>query len=208
MEVVNTVLPVFLIIAVGALFRRFRFYGEDFARGLSRLVYYIALPALLFYKMAASEFNFSQAGKAYMIVLCGMAGCVIVAYIAAIIMKLRTASTGAFVQGAFRGNLAYVGLPIVVYYTSYAHSTAYARVPVIAALVLGMMVPAYNLVAIIVLLAGKERLGISAVKNILYETLRNRYTSFICRQGARCTFPNGFTVGPFVNRCLAGRASA
>jgi predicted permease len=173
MEVINTVLPVFLIIAVGALFRRFRFYGDDFARGLSRLVYYIALPCLLFYRMAVSQFNFSQAGKAYLIVLCGLVGCVIIAYIAVVIMKLPTASTGAFVQGAFRGNLAYIGLPIVVYYTSYTNNAAYAQVPVIAALVLGMTVPVYNLVAIMVLLAGKQKLDIRAAKHMLFETLRN-----------------------------------
>lgn len=173
MEVINTVLPVFLIIAVGALFRRFRFYGEDFARGLSRLVYYIALPCLLFYRMAVSEFNFSQAGKAYFVVLCGMAGCVIAAYIAAAVMRLPSASTSAFVQGSFRSNLAYVGLPIVIYYASYSYNSAYARVPVIAALVLGMMVPAYNLMAIIVLLAGKHKLNIHAVRHVLFETVRN-----------------------------------
>jgi predicted permease len=102
-----------------------------------------------------------------------MAGCVIAAYIAVAVMKLPAASTSAFVQGSFRGNLAYVGLPIVVYYASYTHNDAYARVPVIAALVLGMMVPAYNLVAIIVLLAGKQKLDIRAAKHILFETLRN-----------------------------------
>jgi predicted permease len=47
MEVINTVLPVFLIIAVGGLLRRFGFFSADFAGGFARLVYYVALPALL-----------------------------------------------------------------------------------------------------------------------------------------------------------------
>ncbi len=58
MEVFNTILPVFVIIALGALLRRFGFISADFARGLTRLVYWVALPAFLFYKMAASQFAF------------------------------------------------------------------------------------------------------------------------------------------------------
>jgi predicted permease len=173
MEVINTVLPVFLIIAVGALFRRFRFYGEDFARGLSRLVYYIALPALLFYKMAVSEFNFSQAGEAYLIVLCGMVGCVAVAYAVAAVLRLSASSTAAFVQGSFRGNLAYIGLPIVVYGSAYSDSTGVEQVSVIAALVLGMTVPVYNIVAVTVLLAGRQKLDSRAAGRVLFETMRN-----------------------------------
>lgn len=173
MGVVNTVLPVFLIIAAGVLLRRFGFVSEDFSKGLSRLVYYVGLPALLFHEMAASEFAFSQAGRAYLVVLCGMVGCVVVAYAAASLMKLPAASTAAFVQGSFRGNLAYIGLPIVVYSAAYSHGAGREQVSAIAALVLGMAVLVYNVVAVVVLLAGRQKLDSSAAGRVAIETAKN-----------------------------------
>ena len=173
MGVVNTVLPVFLIIAAGVLLRRFGFVREDFSRGLSRLVYYVGLPALLFHEMAASQFAFSQASRAYLVVLCGMVACVAVAYAAASLMKLPAASTAAFVQGSFRGNLAYIGLPIVVYGAAYSHGAGLERVSAIAALVLGLTVPVYNVVAVVVLLAGRQKLDSSAAGRVALETVKN-----------------------------------
>jgi len=173
MGVINTVMPVFLIIAVGGLLRRFGFFSADFARGFARLVYYVALPCLLFYKMAASEFNFSQAGRAYLVIICGMVGCIVVAYAVTALMRLPAASTAAFVQGSFRGNLAYIGLPIVLYGAAYSDNAGGEQVSFIAALVLGMTVPAYNIAAITVLLAGKQKLDTSAWKRVVFETVRN-----------------------------------
>ncbi len=173
MGVVNTVLPVFLIVAVGGLLRRFGFFSADFARGFARLVYYVALPCLLFYKMAASEFNFSQAGRTYLVVLCGMVGCVAVGYAVAAVMRLPAASRAAFVQGSYRGNLAYIGLAIVVYGAAYSDNAGGEQVAVIAALVLGMIVPVYNITAITVLLAGKHKLDRNAWRRVVFETVRN-----------------------------------
>jgi predicted permease len=173
MEVVNTVLPVFIVIAAGALLRRFHFFGDDFARGLAKLVYYVGLPALLFYKMAEAQFVFSHAAKTYLVVLCGMAACLIAAYAVSKAMKLGRAATAAFVQGSFRGNLAYIGLPIVVYGAAYSQQPDSDQVAFIEALVLGMTVPVYNVVAVIVLLTARQKLDGSAAKRILIETARN-----------------------------------
>ena len=49
MEILHAVLPVFLVIAIGAGARRFRFIGQEFIDTANALVYYLLLPALLFY---------------------------------------------------------------------------------------------------------------------------------------------------------------
>jgi hypothetical protein len=123
--------------------------------------------------MAASQFAFAQAGKAYLVVVCGMVGCIVVSYIVATLMKLPAVSAASFVQGAFRGNLAYIGLPIVLYCNSYPGGKGYGDVAVIAVLVLGMMVPVYNIAAVTVLLAGRQKLDSSAWKRVVIETVRN-----------------------------------
>ena len=57
MEILHAVLPVFLVIAIGAGARRFRFIGQEFIDTANALVYYLLLPALLFYKIGTSNFR-------------------------------------------------------------------------------------------------------------------------------------------------------
>ncbi|HJX15420.1 MAG TPA: AEC family transporter, partial [Candidatus Deferrimicrobiaceae bacterium] len=57
MDILQAVLPVFLVIAIGAAARRFRFIGEPFIDTANTLVYYLLLPALLFYKIGTSNFR-------------------------------------------------------------------------------------------------------------------------------------------------------
>ena len=59
MEILQAVLPVFLVIAIGATARRFRFIGEPFIDTANRLVYYFLLPALLFYKIGTVITSYS-----------------------------------------------------------------------------------------------------------------------------------------------------
>jgi hypothetical protein len=102
-----------------------------------------------------------------------MAGCIIVSYIAAIFMKLPATSVASFVQGAFRGNLAYIGLPIVLYCNTFSENQGCEQVATIAVLVLGMTVPVYNFVAVVVLLASKHKLNSNTWRRVLIKTVRN-----------------------------------
>ncbi|MCA9871792.1 MAG: AEC family transporter, partial [Anaerolineae bacterium] len=54
MIVVNVLAPIFLLIGLGLFLRRQRFASEDFFRNLNRLIYWVALPALLFTKTATA----------------------------------------------------------------------------------------------------------------------------------------------------------
>lgn len=158
MEVINTVLPVFLIIAVGALLRRFGFFSDDFVKGINKLVYWVGLPALLFLKVASAEYNYQLAGKTFLVVCAGMLCCIAAAYIAALLLRMPAPAMGAFVQGAFRGNLYFIGLAVIIYsFTDCPHETStYAEN--IAVLVLAFIIPVYNIAAVIVLLIGRQKL--------------------------------------------------
>ncbi len=45
MDILNTMVPVFGIIGLGALLARIGFLSDALAEGLNRTVYYVALPA-------------------------------------------------------------------------------------------------------------------------------------------------------------------
>ena len=53
--VIDSVFPIFALIACGFVGGRFRFVSEAAAKGLSDFVYYLAVPALLFRTMATSS---------------------------------------------------------------------------------------------------------------------------------------------------------
>lgn len=145
MEILQAVLPVFLVIAIGAGARRLRFIGQEFIDTANALVYYLLLPALLFYKIGTSNFreafNAPLVGGGYLATVATF----LLATPLSRRLGISPAAQGAFVQGAFRANLAYVGLPIVFS----AVGDAGLRK---AGILLGFMVPLLNILAVTALL--------------------------------------------------------
>ncbi len=150
------VLPVFLVIGLGCCLKWTGLVDSSFVFGLNRLVYYIALPALLFYKIALADFSASFNGR----LLVGMLATVFLAFLLsygfAVLRSYPPEVRGSFCQGAFRGNLAYIGLAIV--FNAYGEEGLAA-----AGILLGFMVPFFNLLAIIALLLphrhNEQRMG-------------------------------------------------
>ncbi|MFA7485368.1 MAG: AEC family transporter, partial [Phycisphaerae bacterium] len=69
MEVINILLPVFIIIALGTILRRTNFMSQEVALGLNRLVFWVGLPSLLFYEVATAKYDYHLAGKTFLVVL-------------------------------------------------------------------------------------------------------------------------------------------
>jgi len=110
--ILNTLAPVFLLIAIGAGLQRSGFLSPGFLKEANRVTYWLGLPALLFSQLAGS-FHTGEAARMMLGVMLAATGLVIVVgYIAARLLRVP-AATGTLVQGAFRGNLAFVGLPII-----------------------------------------------------------------------------------------------
>jgi len=169
MEILQAVLPVFLVIAIGATARRFRFIGEDFIDTANRLVYYFLLPALLFYKIGTS--NFREAFNAQLVI--GGYAATVVTFLVATLLSRKMAITpgerGSFVQATVRGNLAYMGLPIVFSSVGDIGLTK-------AGILLGFMVPLINSLAVVALVTphgnGKQR-GRENARRVAYQLAIN-----------------------------------
>ncbi|APG26589.1 hypothetical protein A7E78_01155 [Syntrophotalea acetylenivorans] len=145
-EISIIILPVFFVIGLGYLLRRSGLIDDRFLYQANRLIYFIGLPSLLFHKIATADFSATFNGRmvtgATVVMLSGL----IISYsYAAIGRKYRYEDRGAFSQGAFRGNLAYIGLPIV--FSAYGDA-AFAR----AGMFMGCLVPVINLLSILALL--------------------------------------------------------
>ena len=162
MLILNTLAPVFLLIALGAVLQRTAFVSPGFLREANRVTYWLGLPALLFSQLAGS---FHQAEGAKMMLgtmLGATGGAIVAAYLFAWLMRVPGSSVGTFVQGGFRGNLAFIGLPIIYALpdTVFADGLS-ARTAAI--IIIAPMMVIYNIVSVIVLLLSQHRLGFAMV---------------------------------------------
>ncbi len=115
MVVLESIVPVLILIAFGGALARVRFFADGFFKDLNRLTYFWGLPALLLYKVAEIDLK-SEAGLGLLYTMLIVIGASIaLAYALVFILKVPRDSIGAFVQGSYRGNLAFVGFPVVYF---------------------------------------------------------------------------------------------
>jgi predicted permease len=113
MQIFDILAPVFLLIALGAGLQRSKFVSENFLKEANRVTYWLGLPALLFSQLATSFHGASGAGLMLTVMLAATAGAIAAGYLLGWILRVPGPALGTFVQGGFRGNLAFVGLPII-----------------------------------------------------------------------------------------------
>lgn len=154
--ILNIVLPVFIVILLGYLTKRLRLVDGSFLFHLNRLVYYIALPALLFYKIASADFETSfnlQMVLGYALAVLVM---FILTYIYAAVRGFPREVRGVFSQCAFRGNLAYIGLALI--FNGYGEAGLAS-----GGVMLGFVVPVINFFSIIALLIPYREKRVGAI---------------------------------------------
>lgn len=151
MQIVEILAPVFLVVVLGAVLRRLSVVPEEFGPQANRLVYWVALPVLLFRKLSAPGEAAEGAFALSAVMASGTVAAIAAAYCVALLLGLPKRSVGSFVQASFRGNLAYVGLPVVMLSLDNTHGSPPAAAAVVA---LGPVVVLYNIAAILVLKLG------------------------------------------------------
>ena len=163
MQILNTLAPVFLMIAVGAGLQKWKFVSPDFLKEANRVTYWLGLPALLFSQLAGSFHQSDGAGQMLTAMFTATLLVILVGYGVALLLRVPGAATGTFVQGGFRGNLAFVGLPVIF---SLPDSPLAWGVSARTAAVLTVapMMVVYNIGGVVVLLLSQHRLGWSMVK--------------------------------------------
>lgn len=150
--------PVFLVIAIGAVLQRTNFASPDFFKEANRLTYWLGLPALLFSQLLSSLHQVSGASTMLVAMLIATGVVVAVSYALAWTLRVPGKTMGTFVQGCFRGNLAFVGLPIV-YSLPDSPVAGGMTLRTAAVLVIAPMMVLYNALGVVVLLLSQHALG-------------------------------------------------
>ncbi|MCP4572563.1 MAG: AEC family transporter [bacterium] len=176
MHVLDVVLPIFLVIGLGQVLRRAGFFDDKVAAAVSRLVFYVAAPALLARATAAESLTETFNLPVLAVV---MAATVLVggATYAACFGSSRT-RRGVIAQATFRANQVFVGLPVVIY------AFGEESVNQVAVLV-SLMVIVYNFQGVVVLVLPQQD-----------RTVRS--TALLARTAARVL------RNPLIIACVAG----
>jgi len=145
-------LPDFLLIALGAILRRFPMFDAPFWRGLERFVYFVLFPALLFRALATSSLAPGDAWRFVVVgVLFTVAGMALSA-LARPLLRLPEPTFAACFQCAFRFN-TYIALAA-------ASRLAGAEGVAAVSLLVGVLVPLVNIAAVAMLARGRGSGGI------------------------------------------------
>jgi len=138
--------PVFLTMAVGVLLRRLRFLPEGFFGGLNQLAFWVCLPCMLFSEVARCRIAGGAVLNVIGILALAIIPTILIAWSLTRALRVAPASRSVFIQGSFRGNLAYVGIPVISY--------ALAKNPDaagMAALVMAPLTTLYNIGGVLLL---------------------------------------------------------
>ncbi len=157
--VLTSILPVCLLVVLGAALCRSRFLPDAFFTGLNRLGFWLLLPALLFSTIAKAPAAAGASGLRVGLLLCACSVAVTLAgWLVSRALRLPEGSARALMQAAMRGNLAYTGLPVLIY--TFGEHSASAAVAVFA---LAPTIPFYNLWAVLILTRAGQARGPSAL---------------------------------------------
>lgn len=171
MHVLNSLMPVFLIIVLGKLLCRTGFLKDGTVKSLTQLTYWVGLPALLFSEISGAVFNNSEVGRITLLLIISTLAAFGVGYLIARLVKLPHRALGAFVQGCGRANNAFIGLPVIVY----ALAADFPDVKTLATVALGPSIIFYNIssIAILLLHGEKQHKGPAAAIVFLKQLLLN-----------------------------------
>jgi predicted permease len=152
MKTLSIILPIFIIIAAGWLARRQSFIPETFMGPANRIVYYFAIPAMIFRSVSKASFHDEFSSRVLMISLVCIVVVSVIAWGVASAGKIPRTMRGSFVQSAFHGNLGYIGLAVVFYSLGDA---GLARGAIFA----GFIMIVQNILAVAVLQIHSNRVG-------------------------------------------------
>ncbi len=170
--ILDTLAPICLLILAGVLLRKGKFAPKGFFQELNRLVYWVGLPALLLEKTARVEISGAEPLRMFALLAMMAFICLALGYGIAWAFRLR-GRAGPIVQGGFRGNLVYIGLPVLLFSLSDQTPERAAELAAFAVLALAPIVPLYNVLSVIVLVADTHKSGdVSLGKTLRHMLLR------------------------------------
>jgi len=115
LKIISVISPIFLVMILGNTLKRYRLMDTQYINTGNKLLLNIFLPALLFYKVANSDF-YQVFSLPHLLVMVGSIILVFVlSFPLARLLGLPHSTAATFISNSFRANSTFVGLPICYY---------------------------------------------------------------------------------------------
>ncbi len=166
MAVLASILPIFLVIALGIAGARRGWFPAPFIEPANRLAYNLAIPALIFRPVAQAPLSEALHPLSMLLALASVTIGWLLAMAAARLAlgpgPACNQTRASFIQGSIHGNQAYIGLAVIYYALGQAGLHA-------ASLVVAVIIITQNLLAVLSLhhWGGGGQRGASPVKTVL-----------------------------------------
>jgi predicted permease len=116
MQITSTIIPIFLVILVGWFARRKQFIPDGFLEPANRLVFYLAIPAMIFRAISRASFQDEFNVQVLLITLLCILAVFLCIWVLSALTGMARPIRGTYIQCGFHGNLGYIGLAVVFYY--------------------------------------------------------------------------------------------
>ncbi|MGA0332826.1 MAG: AEC family transporter [Kiritimatiellia bacterium] len=151
LAIFNILFPVFGLIGFGVLLRYTGILDAAMEKAFNTFCYFVALPVFIFVKAAQSPTLDGEALKSAGALSLVTLGLLICSAIGAKLFRIPSRALGTFVHASFRGNLAYIGLPVILFALREAPASLQAKAETLTILSMAPGVFLYNLLGVGVL---------------------------------------------------------
>jgi predicted permease len=144
MNILTTIVPIFAIIILGWGAHRRGFIPNDFIGPANSLVFYIAIPAMVFNAVAKASLKTHFDLTVLILTLCAVGAGYAAAWGLGVFNGMRGGKLGTYIQSGFHGNLGYIGLAVAYYYLGHEGFVK-------TSILLGFMMIIQNLLSVLAL---------------------------------------------------------
>ncbi len=144
MHIIDTIIPIFVLIVLGWVAGRRGFLPTAFLGPANRLVFYLAIPAMIFRALSKTNFHAEFDPQVVVGTLLALVIVFFVAWGACLMLHLKGEQRGTFIQTTFHGNLGYIGFAVAYYFLG---ANGLARAGIIASFLILLQ----NFLAVLVL---------------------------------------------------------
>lgn len=144
MNIISTIVPIFAVIILGWFARWKGFIPPDFLAPANRLVYYLAIPAMIFHSISKASLKTQFDSTVLIVTLLAVIAVFAIAWGMGLTRRVQRKQLGTFMQCSFHGNLGYIGLAVAYYYLG---NEGFVRASIIA----GFIMILQNFLAVVAL---------------------------------------------------------
>jgi predicted permease len=164
-EIFNILGPIFMLIALGSALQRAGFFGGGFLNGANKLTYWVGLPALILVSLMKADHSYLAVGRLLLTLILATLLSAGLAWVTARAVGVKQGAEGTWAQAAFRGNLTFVGLPLIL---------TTPGLPVASAMLsLAPLLVVYNGLSVSALLLSRHRGADGISRMVVKEIARN-----------------------------------